>query len=92
MAKKELRLISGVPTPEDLYVYGKTTATTTDRMARMMEVLAAAEFEFIAKNDCIYADSASMEAVDVKRLLGENGFADSEYQVYLEYRRQWGVM
>jgi len=86
------QLIATAPTPEDIFAYGKTIAATTARMADMMEVLAAAGFVFSAKKDYIYADSEIVEAAAVRSLLAERGFADREYQIYLEYRRQWGVM
>ncbi|HWR42984.1 hypothetical protein [Sporomusa sp.] len=80
------------PSPESLRHYGKTLAAAAERAAAMMEVLAAAGFTFTAKKDYIYADSESVEAVAARRLLADHGFADREYQIYLEYRRQWGVL
>lgn len=80
------------PSPESLRNYGKLAAAAAERAAAILEVLAAAGFTFTAKKDYIYADSEAVEAVAVKRLLTGHGIADKEYQIYLEYRRQWGVM
>ncbi len=80
------------PSPESLRNYGKLAAAAAERAAAILEVLAAAGFTFSAKKDYIYADSEAVEAVAAKRLLAEHGVADKEYQIYLEYRRQWGVM
>jgi hypothetical protein len=84
--------IGDEPSPESLRQYGKGMAAAAERFAAMLEVLAGAGFAFTAKKDYIYADSEAVEAVDARRLLSDHGFADREYQIYLEYRRQWGVM
>lgn len=86
------QIIGTAPVPENLFAYGKTIAAASARIAGMMEVLADAGFVFTAQTDCIYADSETIEAATVRSLLAERGFADREYQIYLEYRRQWGVM
>lgn len=80
------------PSPESLRQHGRLTAAAAERAAAMLEVLDEAGFVFTVKKHCIVADSETMEAAAVKRLLAERGFADREYQIYLEYRRQWGVM
>lgn len=86
------KIIGILSTPEDLRNYGKTIGLLTDRIAGMLELLISCGFRITAKKDCIYADSDTLEAVAARRLLAEHGFADREYQIYLEYRRQWGVM
>lgn len=93
-AVEQLRkqLVGSAPAPEDLRNYGKMVAKATGRTAAMLEVLADNGFRITAKKDYIFADSEIVEAVDVRRLLAKHGFADQEYQIYLEYRRQWGVM
>ncbi|WP_425060356.1 hypothetical protein SCACP_10470 [Sporomusa carbonis] len=85
-------LIGNEPRPEDVRYYGRVLSHRAERIAGMMEVLAAAGFTFTVKKDYIYADSEAVEAVAAKRMLAEQGFSDREYQIYLEYRRQWGVM
>lgn len=80
------------PSPENLRAYGQGIAAAAERAAVMLEVLAAAGFSFTMKKDFIYADSETVEAVEAKRLLRQQGVSDREYQIYLEYRRQWGVM
>lgn len=88
--KKELFAVT--PTPADLRNYAQEVTKASERMAVMLEILADNGFQIGTKKDCVYADSESVEAVDARRLLSERGFADNEYQIYLEYRRQWGVM
>ncbi len=83
---------AAAPSPASLRSYGKSVAAAAERAAAMLEVLGAAGFSFTAKKDLIYADSESVEAVAARRLLADHGFADREYRIYLEYRRQWGVM
>lgn len=85
-------IIGNSPTSEDVRNYGKTISLVTERLAGMMEILASHGFQITAKKDYIYADSDTVEAVATRRILAEHGFADREYQIYLEYRRQWGVM
>ncbi|MCM0757315.1 hypothetical protein M7775_01875 [Sporomusa sphaeroides DSM 2875] len=92
MEQLKKQIVGTAPTPEDLRSYGKTIAMATDRIAGMIEVLSANGFRVTAKKDYIYADSETVEAAAARRLLAEHGFADREYQIYLEYRRQWGVM
>jgi hypothetical protein len=72
--------------------YGKRLADRAERVAAMMDLLAAQGFTFKAGKDCIYADSEEVEAQDAKRYLLESGFHDQEFQVYLEYMRKWGVL
>jgi len=86
------QLLTPSPTPDSLRNYAKAVAQATDQMADLLEVLTNNGFRTGAKKDCIYADSETVEAVAARRLLAEQGFADNEYQIYLEYRRQWGVM
>ncbi|SDF08432.1 hypothetical protein [Sporolituus thermophilus] len=80
------------PSAKDVRAFGRQLGNRAERVAKMMELLAAKGFTFTAGKDCIYADSAEMEAQAVKRYLLENGFQDQEFQVYLEYVRKWGIM
>ena len=80
------------PNAEQIKRYGNAVAAKTERIAAMIEILANSGFSLSMKKEYIYADSENIEAVAAKRLLADKGFEDKEYQIYLEYRRQWGVM
>ena len=86
------QIVGSAPGPESLRKYGAMAAAASERTAAMLEVLASAGFTFKANKEYIYADSESVEAAKAKQLLAAHGFADKEYQIYLEYRRQWGIM
>ena len=88
--KKEL--FAAAPTPDALRNYAAEVTKVSERMAVMLEVLTDNGFQIGTKKDCIYGDSEDVEALAARQLLAEQGFADNEYQIYLEYRRQWGVM
>ena len=64
----------------------------TERVAVMMELLAAKGFIFSFKQGSIFADSSVMEAQEAKKYLQDNGFLDQEFQIFLEYGRKWGTM
>ncbi len=85
-------VLGPAPDAHSLRKYGALAAAAAERMAAMLEVLAAAGFTLKATKDTIYADSETVEATAAKRLLAARGFADKEYEIYLEYRRQWGIM
>ncbi|EAX47848.1 conserved hypothetical protein [Thermosinus carboxydivorans Nor1] len=80
------------PSAEDVRAFGRQLSNRAERVAAMMELLAAKGFTFSAGKDCIYADSKEVEAQAAKRYLIEHGFHDQEFQVYLEYVRRWGIM
>lgn len=63
-----------------------------ERVAAMMELLAAKGFVFQYSKNCICAESEVFEAQETKKYLLENGFRDREFQVWLEYTRKWGMM
>jgi hypothetical protein len=63
-----------------------------ERVAAMMDLLATQGFTFQAGKNCIEGYSDSVEAQDAKQYLQKHGFHDHEFQVRLEYVRQWGVM
>ncbi len=72
--------------------FGHQLAGRSERIAGMMERLAKKGFTFTAKQDSIIAESTKVEAQTAKRYLLQEGFHDSEFQVYLEYTRKWGVL
>ncbi len=85
-------LIGGQPTASGVYAYGEGVSKKIQRISAMLEILATADFKIKCKNNLIYADSELLEAWQVKNLLTQHGFVATEYQIYVEYQRQWGVM
>lgn len=62
------------------------------RRGTMLKLLASRGFVINRRKNRIVAESGSMEAQAVKRYLLEHGFQADEFQVYLEYTRQWGML
>jgi hypothetical protein len=67
-------------------------ANRLERATAMMDLLAAQGFTVKRGKNCMQAYSDSVEAQDAKQYLQGHGFSDQEFQVRLEYTRQWGVM
>ncbi len=82
----------GPPTPTGVRSFGERLARRADRVAGMMEALAARGFVCKFAKDRVFADSDTMEAQDAKRYLLSQGFDDSEFQVMLEYARKWDTL
>ncbi len=80
------------PTAAAVRRFGERLAGRADRAAAMMEALEAKGFTFKFEKDRIFADSNEMEAQEAKKYLISLGFADTEFQVLLEYARKWGVL
>jgi predicted deacetylase len=80
------------PTAANVRRFGDRLARRAERVAAMMDVLAARGFTFKFEKDRVFADSNEMEAQDAKRYLLSQGFEDTEFQVLLEYARKWGVL
>ncbi len=72
--------------------FGESLARRAERVAAMMDVLAARGFTFKFEKDRVFADSIEMEAQDAKRYLLTKGFEDTEFQVLLEYARKWDTL
>lgn len=85
-------LYSHLPTPAAVRAVGKMMADRTERVAAMMELLAEQGFSFERDKQTIFAYSNTIEAYEVKRDLIRAGFADREFQIYLEYTRGWGML
>ncbi len=79
-------------TPASVRQAGDWMAEHYRRAAAMMDLLARHGFTFRAEKKVIHCYSSEMEAGDTKRLLGEAGFKDREYQIVLEYTRGWGML
>ena len=69
-----------------------TVHATGGRAAEMAAALAERGFSVRLERRRFVAESATVEAKDAKTWLRARGFADREYQVFLEYVRQWGVL
>ncbi|MDR3565085.1 MAG: hypothetical protein P4N59_27105 [Negativicutes bacterium] len=80
------------PSADHVRLLGARLQLRTERVAGMMEALAAKDFTFQFKKDKIFAESNDMEAQDVKQYLLAQGFHDTEFQVFLEYVRKWGML
>jgi hypothetical protein len=85
-------LYSQLPTPAAVRAVGKMMADRTERVAEMMELLEKQGFSFERDKQTIFAYSNTVEAYEVKRDLIRAGFADREFQIYLEYTRGWGML
>ncbi len=80
------------PTPQSVRRFGEHLARRTERVAAMMDALAARGFTFKFEKDRVFADSVEMEAQEAKRYLLSQGFEDTEFQVLLEYARKWDTL
>jgi len=84
--------LPGAPSAENVRLLGRRLKERTERVAAMMDALAAKGFSFQFKTDKIYAESNEVEAQEVKQYLLSLGFHDTEFQVFLEYVRKWGML
>lgn len=78
--------------PEAVRKAGESMVRRTARVAEMMEVLIKHGFVLKGSDGFIYADSETIGAQEVKKILVEQGFLDTEFQIFLEYRRKWGIL
>jgi len=62
------------------------------RAEAIARTLAEQGFSVRRERRRLVADSTVVEAQDAKRALLARGFRDREFQVQLEYVRQWGVL
>ena len=79
-------------TPQGVRNLGNHLQYRLERVAGMMELLAVRGFVLHRGKNCIYADSEEVEAQEAKQYLLKNGYADKEFQIWLEYIRKWGMM
>jgi SOS response regulatory protein OraA/RecX len=79
-------------TPQLVKEFSQVLANRAERVAAIMDALAASGFVFFAKDDVIYADSKTVEAYEVKQYLIDRGFKDREFQIILEYARKWDML
>lgn len=80
--------------PEDVREFARCLSTRLERIASMMEALGTAHrnWQTIQKKDRILMETESLEFDQVIQILGEKGFAASEYAVEVEYKRKWGIL
>jgi hypothetical protein len=69
-----------------------TVPAGAQRAGDLAAALAALGFAVRREKTRLVADSTAVEAGEAKRALRARGFADAEYQVFLEYVRQWGIL
>lgn len=62
------------------------------RAEALAVALAALGFEVRRERRRIVANSFSIGPHEVKEQLGNRGFQDREFQIFLEYVRQWGFL
>jgi hypothetical protein len=62
------------------------------RSADLVRALASLGFAIREEPRRIVADSSTVEAGEAKVRLRSLGFGDRDYQLLLEFVRQWGVM
>lgn len=78
--------------PQAVRQAGRVMAERADRVAAMMDIMAARGFIFEAEKMAVYCYSNKVEAYEVKRDLLAAGFKDPEFQIVLEYTRGWGML
>lgn len=66
--------------------------TSTPRGLALARALEGCGFRLRVHRRRIIAESTTVGAQEVKTFLRAAGFEDREYQVFLEYVRQWGVL
>jgi len=69
-----------------------TVHASGGRAAEMASALAARGFSVRVERRRFVAESTTVEAQEAKAWLRARGFADREFEVFLEYVRQWGIL
>ena len=69
-----------------------TVDAGTPRAEELVRALAERGFSVRRERRRLVAESTVVEAQEAKRALLALGFRDREFQVFLEYVRQWGVL
>ncbi|MCS5696413.1 hypothetical protein [Desulfofundulus thermocisternus] len=78
--------------PEDVRRLGDFLKERLERVASMMELLQERGFCCRGTRKAVILEGSDLEAYQVKKLLQEHGFKPHEYEIKLEYTRQWGIM
>jgi hypothetical protein len=69
-----------------------TADAAVPRAEALAGALAALGFAVKRERRRIVADSFQVGGREAKELLRARGFEDREFQVYVEYVRQWGIL
>jgi hypothetical protein len=69
-----------------------TVPAGAPRAGDLAAALAALGFAVRRDRTRLVAESTAVEAGEAKRALRARGFADADYQVFLEYVRRWGIL
>ncbi len=69
-----------------------TVDAGADRAEELAGALALRGFSIRRVAGRLVAESDRVEAQDAKRYLRSLGFRDRDFQVFLEYVRQWGIL
>lgn len=86
------QVFAGPVGPETVRQLGRIAADRAERVAAMMDLMAALNFDFEAGKNSICCYSNTVEAGEIKRMLLAAGFKDKEFQIVLEYTRGWGML
>lgn len=78
--------------PDSIRSIGIKMAQRAERVASIMELLAAKGFMLRLEKQAVYGYSNNVEAQDIKRCMLAAGFKDREFQILLEYTRGWGML
>ncbi|MGB9803393.1 MAG: hypothetical protein ACPLRU_08535 [Desulfofundulus sp.] len=78
--------------PEDMRRLGDFLKERLERVASIMELLQERGFYCRGTRQAVILEGSNMEAYQVKELLQEHGVQPHEYEIKLEYTRQWGIM
>ena len=78
--------------PDIIRLIGSKMAQRAERIAAIMELLAAKGFTLRLEKQAVYGYSNEVEAQDIKRCMLAAGFKDREFQLLLEYTRGWGML
>ncbi|MBE3588916.1 MAG: hypothetical protein IMW93_10315, partial [Thermoanaerobacteraceae bacterium] len=76
---------------EDVRRLGDMLKERHERVAAMMDLLQAEGFSCRAHRQAVILEGSRLEAYQVKELLQKHGFRPDEYEIKLEYTRQWGI-
>lgn len=81
-----------VLTSEDVRVCSDIITCRLKRIQEMCVILTELKFKLTYEKNAIYAESADVEAQEIKGILKSRGYKDTEFQVILEYVRKWGML
>jgi hypothetical protein len=89
---KESRFGAAAIEPRAIRDLGRYIEDRLQRIAAMTELLSAKGFTVQRQKHQLFAYSDEIEAQETKHWLRAHGFEDCEFQIRLEYTRQWGIL